>query len=1120
MVSYPNLEDGGEHITKAIFDKASPFPVDLDAIYKWIGYSRKDSAVRKLRESFVENKDYCHAKIGSGPNPDKYSLSRSRFEMLAIQAKGEVGRRYQQYFQALETEYTRLYTCVTSKRKAECQGGSSKRQRLDETTPLEDLSKYRQEGEDAVLQLTEQLKRRDAELCFIDKLTDAKRQAAIKQDIANGVQEEAHAAEAALWCAREALEAAEETLRAAAEKAQCAREDLQAAEETLRVAVEKARVAHCEAEGKQRAVSEICRQGPHGLGGPAVVPGPGAPDQGPSADSALKSQESRIPGTPAPGPAPTPDLNPVPAPASPPGPAPTTALADIPAPAPASGPAPAGPSSGPAHAPGPSTVTTFPGASAPDAGKRNRTQDCPCSPQTIEQGAIVIPVREAEHAVQVSPEHPAQPAPDDELAEAAAQPVQRPPEDELAEAAAQPVQRPPEDELAEAAAQPVQRPPEDELAEAAAQPVQRAPEDEVAQAPSAPPVQPAREAGLGQAPLAQLYQAREDKVAQVPPAQPVEPALETPPAQLGLTGQPALCPAAVADQWMASWEQELTAFRLKHRRDPGAWLSSFDLLLPFLRLLQDRIPSFYSLGNLEPEHDSLANKLCKGKRKWGGERYMGGWFHLKNHYAFLLIDLDTKRAEYFDSYGVGLDPDMRAWVESETGCEVISARTRHQFGERECLVYCCYFVKERLLRETFGLPYGASFEDFEADRFVAAESSFRSCLQEREKTGEGVEAEDIYNLANTLSHKAFALTAEARRQTLEEAQSLLEPVMPGNDLRDYWDLAAELCRRLGVGEERDACDVICNGYPGVLFANKYNKSRIRCACYDCGGTQPSMSLKDFARHAQYDGGAVQRLLPGGLDGVSQPPYQADRDKADKLYGMEEYTAALGHYQNILTKVESDIEKVLTLGDIGVCLYYLNRDKEAEPIQRRALAIAETALGMEHEETGLAAANLARTVCVITKKEKEEALRLSRYEEALHLFQRALDVKEMTLMTREGKLALADALEEVGECLNLLGSGEQAEPYLRRCLVIRTEEIGGSSAHAASRICPVLPVISDTARLEALESNIWKRLAARKQAVNVFQTTEATSSRSHIDCVTREAVKAPPTTKATNFSSST
>eukprot|EP00243_Klebsormidium_subtile_P000506 TRINITY_DN1084_c0_g1_i2.p1 TRINITY_DN1084_c0_g1~~TRINITY_DN1084_c0_g1_i2.p1 ORF type:complete len:584 (+),score=141.71 TRINITY_DN1084_c0_g1_i2:46-1797(+) len=102
MAPYPDLSRGGAHIMRAVTDDKNSFPVDLDEVFEWIGYRRRDYAVRRLKVSFKEAVHYQEVCVERRAN--KYYLSLFCFEMLAIQGGGPVGDQFLHYFKSLEEE--------------------------------------------------------------------------------------------------------------------------------------------------------------------------------------------------------------------------------------------------------------------------------------------------------------------------------------------------------------------------------------------------------------------------------------------------------------------------------------------------------------------------------------------------------------------------------------------------------------------------------------------------------------------------------------------------------------------------------------------------------------------------------------------------------------------------------------------------------------------------------------------------------------------------------------------------------------------------------------------------------------------------------------------------------
>lgn len=295
------------------------YPVAFNDIFHWFYSGHKKNAVRKLNDVLSEF-EYIFIKGGEGTKdgikPDQYFLTEDAFKAFALASHGKVGKAVRRYYIALEREYMRLHATLTHKRKAKYEGGSSKRQKITEATPLADLIQYTQEREeylkrvdddleqvkDDLEQVKDNREQVDKDVCLLKQLLAAKRQVDSKGESAKGFQDEVHET-------REALKGAEETRRAAEEKARAAEETRRAAEETLRAAQEKergeqetlraaqkkeraeqltlraaeekelavrdalqaadekARAAHSEVELAKQAVAELRSQRPHCMGG-------------------------------------------------------------------------------------------------------------------------------------------------------------------------------------------------------------------------------------------------------------------------------------------------------------------------------------------------------------------------------------------------------------------------------------------------------------------------------------------------------------------------------------------------------------------------------------------------------------------------------------------------------------------------------------------------------------------------------------------------------------------------------------------------------------------------------------------------------------------------------------
>jgi hypothetical protein len=159
------------------------------------------------------------------------------------------------------------------------------------------------------------------------------------------------------------------------------------------------------------------------------------------------------------------------------------------------------------------------------------------------------------------------------------------------------------------------------------------------------------------------------------------------------------------------------------------WLGGIFHLYPFLQLLEKVFPSFrllHKYGQVKFTDTDMADSLSetpKADSKRGYRRFLGGFLHPRgNHFVGLLVDREKKTAEYFNNFGESRDcyrlPEQIRTILEASGVvdKVLEARMTHQTGGIECVVYVCFYLKERLLNATYGEPWGSSFEDFEKVR--------------------------------------------------------------------------------------------------------------------------------------------------------------------------------------------------------------------------------------------------------------------------------------------------------------------------------------------------------------------------------------------------------------------
>lgn len=111
---------------QAIAQSEKPYPVNFDDAWQWVGYARKDSALRAIQENFEEGLDFSTikgkstgGKAGSfdstlmwnqtGQGGDrrsvKYFLTTDCFKAFCMMAGTEKGREVRKYYLEVERRY-------------------------------------------------------------------------------------------------------------------------------------------------------------------------------------------------------------------------------------------------------------------------------------------------------------------------------------------------------------------------------------------------------------------------------------------------------------------------------------------------------------------------------------------------------------------------------------------------------------------------------------------------------------------------------------------------------------------------------------------------------------------------------------------------------------------------------------------------------------------------------------------------------------------------------------------------------------------------------------------------------------------------------------------------------
>ena len=139
------------------------------------------------------------------------------------------------------------------------------------------------------------------------------------------------------------------------------------------------------------------------------------------------------------------------------------------------------------------------------------------------------------------------------------------------------------------------------------------------------------------------------------------------------------------------------------------WLTD-EPVTDFLAAQEGRFRTFKTLGWYDSNHlDRMLRVLTKERQtrptKFGGIVNLGGL-----HYVVVYFDTKARTAEYFDSFGSGPPARVRAFfdkavahLEKKHGVSFrrLDPTIKHQKGDRECGMYCCFFVLQRLLGRSF-----------------------------------------------------------------------------------------------------------------------------------------------------------------------------------------------------------------------------------------------------------------------------------------------------------------------------------------------------------------------------------------------------------------------------------
>ncbi|MEU7656430.1 tetratricopeptide repeat protein [Micromonospora taraxaci] len=178
--------------------------------------------------------------------------------------------------------------------------------------------------------------------------------------------------------------------------------------------------------------------------------------------------------------------------------------------------------------------------------------------------------------------------------------------------------------------------------------------------------------------------------------------------------------------------------------------------------------------------------------------------------------------------------------------------------------------------------------------------------------------------------------------------------------------------------------------------------------------------------------------------------------------------------------ESDLTLARLLGEIGLFHHTQGRYWHALPLQRRALALAEAALGANDAEVAVQLDNIAGTMCSLGHVAAAEPLQrraleicqsdldpdhpeiairmdnlgatlrsMKRFDEAEQLHRQALSIAAAAYGDADSEIAIV--LNNLALTLQQAGRAAEAEPLLRRALAINEATMGSDSQAVANNL---------------------------------------------------------------------
>jgi hypothetical protein len=164
------------------------FIVDLDDVWKWLGYIRTDPAKRLLERSFIENIDYIKVPLGINAKTEKQKeqilLTTTAFRKLCMKAETPEGDRVADFYIKLEELLYEIINEETSELKEQMKIKDQQMIKQEEELKKqeEELKKQREELKKQEEELIELKKKTYAELiAFMEKQEETEDKNVVKK---------------------------------------------------------------------------------------------------------------------------------------------------------------------------------------------------------------------------------------------------------------------------------------------------------------------------------------------------------------------------------------------------------------------------------------------------------------------------------------------------------------------------------------------------------------------------------------------------------------------------------------------------------------------------------------------------------------------------------------------------------------------------------------------------------------------------------------------------------------------------------------------------------------------------------------------------------------------------